>query len=59
MLAASMLSLLFNLLMLFAAGVILVFVGAVCLDFSMKRTNRAQREEALKQHTAEPSDSDY
>ncbi len=59
MFTGCMISQLFNLIILLAVGVILVFVGGVWLHFSMKKGNEKQREAALKKQTSEPSQSDY
>lgn len=51
-----MLTQIFNLLFLLGLGVILVFIGALCLEFSIKKKNRKGREEAMKLQSSEPSD---
>jgi hypothetical protein len=51
-----MISQIYSFLVLFALGVILVFVFGTWLHFSMKKQNKASREEALKVQTDEPAE---
>lgn len=53
-----MISQIFNLLVLFACGVILVFVCGTWLHFSMKKANEKNRAEALKVQSSEPGQGD-
>ncbi|CAA6691458.1 MULTISPECIES: hypothetical protein [unclassified Lentimonas] len=53
-----MINQIFSLLVLFACGVILVFVCGVWLHFSMKKDNEKNRDKALKVQSSEPGAGD-
>jgi cbb3-type cytochrome oxidase subunit 3 len=53
-----MFSEIFDLLVLFAAGIILLFLLLVGLDFAIKRSNKAERAKAEKLLSDEPGIDD-
>jgi hypothetical protein len=53
-----MISQIFNVLVLLACGVILVFAVGAWLHFSLKKANQPSREEAMKVQSSEPASSE-